>query len=77
MESAHTYGLTADSTKENGCKIKCMEKDSIDGKMAVAILDSTNTIRSMDSEHTLGQMVEDILATGLIASDMVKEKSYQ
>lgn len=58
------YGAMGDNTKETGSITKCMEMDSINGKMAACMLDNISLIRSMDLVFILGQMAESMLENG-------------
>lgn len=68
------YGVMEDNIKEIGLIIKCMETDSINGKMVACMWANISSIKSMDSVFTLGQMGASMQVNGLIVSETVKAK---
>ena len=71
-------GLKTESKKENGSITVCMVKERLHGLMEDAIKVNINTIKNMDSEHSSGQMEENMLDIGRMESNMEEENiSFQ
>ena len=66
----------AEDSKAHGCKTTCMEEESIHGKMAGYMKESTLTIKSMALESILGQMEESMKDSGKMESNMEKENTF-
>lgn len=75
MDMESMYGVMGDNIKGTGSTIKCMEMDSINGKMVACMLDNINSIRNMDLVYIHGRMDANILDSGPIVNETVKVKS--
>lgn len=69
-------GAMADNIKEIGLIIKCMEMDSINGKMAECMPANINLIKSTASVFILGQMGASMQENGLIVNEVVEVRSF-
>ena len=76
LDLEHISGLMGVNTQVIGLITKCMVPESILGKMEEDIKDNTNLIRNMDLVNIHGLTEDNMLENGLIASAMVREKSY-
>ena len=57
---------------ENGYKIRCMEKEGINGLMGANIQVTMSTTRNKVLEHTFGLMVRNISVIGKMEYNMVR-----
>lgn len=69
-------GVMVDSTKETGSIIKCMERDSTNGKMEECILGNISMIKSMDLGHIRGLTDANTQDNGQTANDMEEGRLF-
>lgn len=72
-DMANMFGKMEGPTKDYGEGAKCMEKESIHGKMEEGMKESTKMIRNMAVVNTIGLMVKNFRALGLMAKGKVEE----
>lgn len=71
-------GFKTESMKETGSITVCMVKERLHGLMEDVIKVNINTIKNMDSEHSSGQMEENMLDIGKMVNNMEEENiSFQ
>ena len=75
MEKEHMYGVMVKITMDNGVLIKCMDKDSYNGRTAGNTMAHLKMTRDKAMENLFGLMVAGIKENGIMANNMVLEFS--
>jgi len=73
LDRAGMYGQTLKFMKASGRKIKCMAKESWNGRMENSTRVNSSTTREKAMEFSLGRTVVSTMASGVTASSMEEE----
>lgn len=69
------YGARIGSMRVNGKTIKCMAMAKQNGPMEESMRDNTTMTKSMESEHSTGQMVADTMELGKMESNTEEDST--